>query len=83
MWACDTQAVAGEGKSHQGPSRRKGSPHHADQALEWMQHRHSRLPWQLSVPRGGQNVPADPWCQQAAALTSSPAPQAGLRAGGD
>lgn len=34
---------------------------------EWMQHRHSRLPWQLSVPTGCQNVPADRWCQQAAA----------------
>lgn len=32
-----------------------------------MQHRHSRLPWQLSVPTGYQNVPADPWCQQTAA----------------
>lgn len=66
-WACNTQAVAGEGKSHQDPSRRKGSPQHAGGALEWVQRRHSRLPWQLSVPMGCQNVPADPWCQQAAA----------------
>ncbi|XP_068871727.1 glycine receptor subunit alpha-4-like [Aphelocoma coerulescens] len=67
MWACDTRAVAGEGKSHKDPSRRKGSSQYAGRALEWTQRRHSRLPWQLSVPTGCQNVPADPWCQQAAA----------------
>lgn len=59
-----TQAVAGEGKSQQDPSKRKGFPQRAGWVLEWMKHRHS---WQLSVPTGCQNVPAGPWSQQAAA----------------
>lgn len=64
---CATQAVAGEGKGTRIPAEGRDPPQRADWALEWEQHRHSRLPWQLSVPRGCQNVPADPWCPQTAA----------------
>lgn len=61
MQACDTQVVAGEGGGRRDRSRRrKGSQgQHADLALERMQHGHSHFPWQLVIPAGCQNVPAN------------------------
>lgn len=66
-----TQSVAGEG----GEATRTtagGKGQHADSALEWMWCRHSHVPWQLAIPVGCQNVPADAWCWEAANLPSLP-----------
>lgn len=69
-WIHGMQVVMGEGGSRRDHSRgRKGS---WGPVLEQMRRRHSLFPWQLTIPTGCQNAPADPWCRQAADLAPLP-----------
>lgn len=74
MWACGTQTGAVKGASHRDHSRRSQvfQAQGAVSALVWMWHGYSCVPWQLAIPAGCQNVPVDPWCQQAAHLPPMP-----------